>query len=44
MDRFPADIVVVDLDSGKITLPRGTVLPEIPEPERQHLKNHFLQV
>uniref|UniRef100_A0A915K3N1 MAP kinase-activating death domain protein n=1 Tax=Romanomermis culicivorax TaxID=13658 RepID=A0A915K3N1_ROMCU len=43
MDQMPSDIVIVDLDSDRVSLPSGTPFPEIPEPEYRMLKNHFQQ-
>ncbi|XP_003368316.1 MAP kinase-activating death domain protein, partial [Trichinella spiralis] len=41
---LPTDIVFVDLDSSKVTIPKCVTIPVVPEPDRRTLLAHFNQV
>ncbi|KFD69141.1 hypothetical protein M514_02980, partial [Trichuris suis] len=38
---LPTDIVLVDLDSSKVTMPMGTSIPSVPEADRNNLLAEF---
>ncbi|KRZ84587.1 MAP kinase-activating death domain protein, partial [Trichinella sp. T8] len=40
---LPTDIVFVDLDSSKVTIPKCVTIPVVPEPDRRTLLAHFNQ-
>lgn len=39
--ELPSDVLLVDLDTNEVTLPRDIKIPLFPEPENSNLKDVF---